>query len=172
MPGDLYDTDILAWSLSQAARLRRVAAGERVNDIDWAHVIEEVEDVGKGELKSVRSLLELALLQALKVTAWPDHAAAAHWSAEITNFLLQARARFEPGMRRSIDPDALYTTALLAVRGMRLPGAAAAQALPDAIALTVAELRDPRFGAALLLDRIQAPPRRREHVQASRRRLT
>ena len=36
-----YDTDILIWSERQAALLRRVAAGERVNDqVDWENVIE------------------------------------------------------------------------------------------------------------------------------------
>ena len=45
---DLYDDDILEWSEQQAALLRRVAAGERLNDAspDWANIIEEVESVG------------------------------------------------------------------------------------------------------------------------------
>ena len=39
-----YDTDILDWSERQAALLRRLANGERVNDaVDWPNVIEEVE---------------------------------------------------------------------------------------------------------------------------------
>jgi Domain of unknown function DUF29 len=43
---DLYDTDILAWSKRQADLLRRVAAGERVNDqVDWGNVAEEIEDI-------------------------------------------------------------------------------------------------------------------------------
>jgi hypothetical protein len=32
--GSLYDEDILAWSERQGALLRRIAAGERVNDAD------------------------------------------------------------------------------------------------------------------------------------------
>jgi hypothetical protein len=40
---DLYDDDILWWSEQQAELLRRLAAGERVNDQDF---IEEVEAVG------------------------------------------------------------------------------------------------------------------------------
>ena len=46
MPNDLYDRDVLAWSEHQADRLRRLARGERVNDLDWEHVVEEIEDVG------------------------------------------------------------------------------------------------------------------------------
>jgi hypothetical protein len=51
---DLYDTDVLEWSERQADLLRRLAAGERVNsaDLDWQHVAEEIEDVGKSELRN------------------------------------------------------------------------------------------------------------------------
>jgi hypothetical protein len=44
---ELYETDILAWSRHQSDVLRRLAAGERVNDqVDWPNVIEEIESVG------------------------------------------------------------------------------------------------------------------------------
>ena len=37
MPDGLYDRDALAWAEQQAELLRRLAAGERVNDaVDWA----------------------------------------------------------------------------------------------------------------------------------------
>jgi hypothetical protein len=57
MPDDLYERDILDWSERQADLLRRVAGGERVNHVDWPHVIEEIADVGGSELNSVRSYL-------------------------------------------------------------------------------------------------------------------
>jgi len=50
MPQDLYDQDALAWSQQQAELLRRTACGERVNGLDWEHVVEEIEDVGLSEL--------------------------------------------------------------------------------------------------------------------------
>jgi hypothetical protein len=35
---DLYEADILMWSEHQAELLRRMAAGERVNDqVDWTN---------------------------------------------------------------------------------------------------------------------------------------
>jgi hypothetical protein len=45
---DLYHTDILEWSERQGALLRRIAAGERVNDtdLDWPNIAEEIESVG------------------------------------------------------------------------------------------------------------------------------
>jgi chromosome segregation ATPase len=45
---DLYGEDIRLWSETQGALLRRLAAGEAVTDqVDWPHVIEEVEDLGR-----------------------------------------------------------------------------------------------------------------------------
>ena len=71
-----YDTDVVTWSETQAALLRRLASGERVNDIDWANIIEEIESVGLSELHAVRSLLLQALLHWLKLQGWPASPAA------------------------------------------------------------------------------------------------
>ena len=46
----LWRRPILGWSADQAARLRRVAAGEALPDgagVDWANVVEEIEGVGR-----------------------------------------------------------------------------------------------------------------------------
>jgi hypothetical protein len=66
MPDDLYDRDILAWSEHQSALLRRVARGERLNDVDWDHVVEAIQDVGLSELNAVRSCLRQMLVHLLK----------------------------------------------------------------------------------------------------------
>ena len=59
---DLYDEDILLWSGRQGTLLRRIAAGEPVNERpDWANIIEEVESVGREQLHAVESLLLQAL---------------------------------------------------------------------------------------------------------------
>ena len=79
MPDELYDRDILAWSRRQADLLRRLAAGERVNDLDWPHVIDEVEDVGRSELRACASLLTRALEHLLKRHGWPGSDSVPHW---------------------------------------------------------------------------------------------
>ena len=39
-----YDIDLVLWSREQAALLRRMGAGERLNDqVDWEYVAEEIE---------------------------------------------------------------------------------------------------------------------------------
>jgi Domain of unknown function DUF29 len=53
---------VLAWSETQANLLRRLASGERVNDVDWEHVVEEIADVGISQLNTVSGFLRQAML--------------------------------------------------------------------------------------------------------------
>lgn len=115
MPDELYDRDILAWSEYQAGLLRRVAAGERVNGIDWAHVAEEIEDVGLSQLNAVRSLLQQVLIRLLKLHGWPNLSACNHWRAEIVTFQGDLSDRFAPSMRQKIDLEAIYKRAVRVV---------------------------------------------------------
>ena len=112
-----YDTDILQWSEHQAALLRRIAAGERINtnDLDWPNIIDEVESVGRTELHAVESLLVQTLLHHLKAQAWPQSTAVPGWQKEIRVFRMQLRRRFAPSMRQKIDLADLYAEALLSL---------------------------------------------------------
>jgi len=116
MSDGLYERDVLAWSQHQADLLRRLARGERVNDVDWAHVAEEIEDVGLSELHSVESFLNLIMVHLLKLQAWPDDTASDHWHAEIVALQNNTRRRFTQSMRQRIDLDALYKDAIKQVR--------------------------------------------------------
>ena len=69
MPDGLYERDVLAWSQHQADLLRRLGRGERVNDVDWANIAEEIEDVGLSELHAVESFLNLIIVHLLKLHA-------------------------------------------------------------------------------------------------------
>jgi hypothetical protein len=112
MPDDLYERDILAWSETQASLLRRMARGERVNELDWEHVAEEIEDVGISELHAVESYLELILVHLLKLRTWPAGDSVSHWRAEIESFQGNAERRFAPSMARRIDLPRLYGRAV------------------------------------------------------------
>ena len=112
MPDDLYDRDILIWSEQQADLLRRAARGERVNDLDWAHVVEEIEDVGLSQLNSVKSYLRLMIVHLLKIQGWPNSTSRNHWRQEINSFQSDAEQRFTPSMRQRIELERLYRKAL------------------------------------------------------------
>ena len=107
-----YDSDIVDWSGHQAALLRRMAAGERVANLDWGNIIEEIESVGRSQLDAVESLLTQAFLHDLKAEAWPLSRDVAHWRAEARLFRRQARRRFTPSMRHKLDVADLYADAL------------------------------------------------------------
>jgi Domain of unknown function DUF29 len=112
-----YETDILLWSERQAELLRRRAAGELVNDaaLDWPNIAEEIEDVGRSELRSCRSLLRQALRHMLKAEAWPLARDAPSWRADAIDFRRQAKDAFTPSMRQKIDVAGLYREALTAL---------------------------------------------------------
>ena len=108
-----YDTDILTWSERQAALLRRIAAGERINDeVDWPNVVEEIESVGRSDLNAVESWLMQAFVHDLKAEAWPLSRDVPHWRAEARLFRRQAKRRFTESMRQRIDIAGLYADAL------------------------------------------------------------
>jgi hypothetical protein len=112
MPNDLYERDVLAWSQHQADLLRRLGRGERVNDVDWANVAEEIEDVGRSELHSVESFLNLIILHLLKLHLWPNSDTCGHWRSEIVAFQQNAKRRFSPSMKQKIDIGTLFVDAV------------------------------------------------------------
>ena len=103
-----YDTDILLWSEQQADLLRRRAS----NALDWDNLAEEIEDVGRSQLRAVESHLVQALLHDLKAEAWPLSREVAHWRAEARGHRDDARAAFTPSMAQRIDVATLYRRAL------------------------------------------------------------
>src|SRR5271165_5386550 len=68
-----YDLDIYAWSERQGALLRRLAAGERVNDadLDWPNIAEEIESVGRSERLALASHVATVIEHLMKLQASP-----------------------------------------------------------------------------------------------------
>jgi hypothetical protein len=111
---DLYDSDILAWSERQSDLLRRMGAGERVNDqVDWANVAEEIEDMGNNVVRAVASHLVQAILHELKAEAWPQSREVPHWRAEARLHRDEAREAYAPSMARrsELEVASLYRRA-------------------------------------------------------------
>ena len=103
---DGYNTDIAAWSARQGALLRRVAAGERVNDadLDWPNIAEEIESVGRSERSALSSHIATVIEHLLKLEASPAQDPRAGWQDSI----LRARSEIErliedsPSLRQTV----------------------------------------------------------------------
>ena len=107
--------------------------------VDWPNVIEELEAVGLSELRACESLLRQALVHLLKLHAWPDSSAAAHWRDKAGGFLDDAGQRFTPSMRQRVELDELYARALRRAREAT-DDTSAPRPLPDACPFTLDEL--------------------------------
>lgn len=109
-----YDDDIYAWSREQAALLRRLAETRRdlPNALDLEHVAEEIEDVGKTELRTVESFLELLLRHLVKLASVPDALPARHWRAECILQHRNARKDMRRSMHGRLDLDEIWDAAI------------------------------------------------------------
>jgi hypothetical protein len=67
----LYEDDFYAWTRHQAAALRRLAETRPNADIDFPHLVEEVEDLGSERLLSVLSQTRRLMEHLLKLEHSP-----------------------------------------------------------------------------------------------------
>jgi hypothetical protein len=140
---ELYDSDTLTWSRQQAALLRRVAEGERINDqVDWPNIIEEIESVGREELRAVTSALKVGMQHKLYLLGWPAADAARHWRIEARVHFADAHGDFRESMRQEIERGLprLYRRALLGLERHMLDAGSPTAPLPKQCPWTLDEL--------------------------------
>jgi hypothetical protein len=102
---DLYDIDVVIWSERQAALLRRMAAGERVNDqIDWTNVAGEIEALGISDRRELRNRVRTILAHLLKLQVSPATEPRAGWCETILEQRAQLRTllRDSPSMKPTL----------------------------------------------------------------------
>jgi hypothetical protein len=61
----LYEEDFYAWTQHQAELLRRLRPPD--NELDLEHIAEEIEDLGRGDLRATQSLCEHIIEPLLKL---------------------------------------------------------------------------------------------------------
>ncbi|MGB3293339.1 MAG: DUF29 domain-containing protein [Phormidesmis sp.] len=76
----LYDTDFNLWIERQIMALRE----QRLEDIDLANLIEEIEDLARRDKRALRSHLKVLLLHLLKWQFQPAQCSSG-WKASISN---------------------------------------------------------------------------------------
>ncbi|NBC32631.1 MAG: DUF29 family protein [Alphaproteobacteria bacterium] len=114
MSMDLYDSDFLLWTQEQAAALHRAGEARVKLPVDWQHVAEEIEDLGRSEKSAVQSFLRLIILHCLKLAFWKTAEPMEHWRTEIDYFRSEIEARLEdsPSLSSRIDLGRAYGAAI------------------------------------------------------------
>lgn len=79
MSTTLYETDVHAWSQRQVELLR----AEEFAEVDWVHVIEEIESLGTAQRHELRNRLIILLMHLLKWHYQPELQSRS-WQATIT----------------------------------------------------------------------------------------
>jgi len=109
----LYDTDICTWAEQQAAALRSLAPrADLPNELDLLNVIEEIEDVGISQLRSVSSFMRLILSHLILIAVDADAQSVSHWTREVATFRGELIQSWQPSMRRRIDMDQIWRHAV------------------------------------------------------------
>jgi Domain of unknown function DUF29 len=98
--GRLYEEDFYAWSKAQADLLR---AG-RFADLDLAHLIEEVDDLGEALKRSVRSRIRTILEHLLKLEHSPARDPRGGWYDTIITQRSDLQDELTPSIRREVEP--------------------------------------------------------------------
>jgi hypothetical protein len=98
----LYDTDYYAWTQDQAATLRELAASRSNMRLDLSQLAEEVEDLGRNELRTVSSFFQQIVTHLLKIQFATIRTPVRHWQREIMNFRLQLAEDLTPSLERKL----------------------------------------------------------------------
>jgi hypothetical protein len=143
----LYETDILAWTEEQAEALRALSARTDLpNALDLPNVIEEIEALGRSELKAATSPMRLILEHLIKLASAPAAPARGHWVEEILNWHAEIQASISPSMHQRIDLDLLWRRARrIAEASLAAHGDAMVQGLPDACPLALPDFLAEEF---------------------------
>jgi hypothetical protein len=118
-----YDDDFYAWTQEQA-RLVREASRERINvPIDWDHVSEELESMGRSEMRALEAALIRVIEHLLKLEFSPAIGPRDGWRASVVEHRARVRRdlKASPSLRGRIELDDLYATArALALLGLKV----------------------------------------------------
>jgi hypothetical protein len=92
----IYDQDLVLWAENTAQLLRE----KRWDAVDWAHLIEEVGDLGKSERSAIGSQLERILVHLLKWQFQPQRRSDS-WLDSMNDGRSQIRRKIEdsPSLR-------------------------------------------------------------------------
>jgi Domain of unknown function DUF29 len=100
---ELYDEDFYVWTQRQAAALRRLAETRPNVDLDFPHLIEEVEDLGTSQRDAVRSQMRRVIEHCLKLEFSRAVDPRGAWYASIIDARTEIDDKLSPSLHRDLD---------------------------------------------------------------------
>ena len=151
-PSQQHDTDFYRWTQDQAALLRALPRASNRLDID--NLAEEIEDMGRAEIKEISSLLRQTLVHLVKIAFDSEAPSVAHWVGEASGFQGDAVLAFSPGLRQRLDLPKIWSVAKRNATDSLAEYGVAVPPLPDECPLSLDQLLDldfsPREAAAVV----------------------
>lgn len=139
----LYDSDFLSWTARQIAHLQKGQWAE----LDVDNLIEELEDLGRGEQKELGSYLKVLMMHLLKWHYQPDRRMAS-WETTLTNCRDHIADCLEdsPSLQRFLkDKDWIAKHYRRARRDAAKETQLPADLFPLACPYSLAQMLDPNF---------------------------
>ena len=78
------------------------------NEIDLLNVVEAIEDVGNGQLRSVSRFMRLMLSHIILIAVDADANSVGHWTREAATFRGALAHSWQPNMRQRIDRSRIW----------------------------------------------------------------
>ncbi len=115
----LYDEDFFAWTQQTAALLR----SRRFAEVDLEHTAEEIEDMGKRDLKELNGRTQVLLIHLLKWMLPPNERSRSRQSTIITQRTeIEAVLRQSPSLRPKIASELAWNYATAVKRAVAETG--------------------------------------------------
>ena len=138
VPHSLYEEDFYAWTEQQVGLLRGLPPGGTQLDIE--HIAEEIEDLGRSDLRAAQSLVEHIIEHLLKLEYSGLAEPADHWRDEIVEWRLQLDKTLTRGIEARLDLPVRYRNALRLIRRLERDAPGLAGRVPSACPYTFEQI--------------------------------
>jgi hypothetical protein len=102
-----YEQDFYQWTIEQVQALQ----DGKIENLDWQNLKEEIEALGKEELRAVESYLKQLITHQFKLKYVNDEYCRRGWQQEINNFKDEIEDRLTPALEKKINLDKVYQRA-------------------------------------------------------------
>ncbi len=115
-PKDLYNSDFHAWAQEQAQRLREIEASRPNLPLDFTHLIEEIEDLARRDVRAAKSQARRLMVHLLKLEYSPADRPRRQWLNTVDDARRELADALSPSVLAIVSPllTQLFTEARIA----------------------------------------------------------